>query len=55
MTKKVLLSPLDPVHDIGLKMIKRGLNEAGLETKLLPPDTPAEEIIRICIDRKSVV
>ncbi|KJS85299.1 MAG: cobalamin-binding protein [Peptococcaceae bacterium BICA1-8] len=50
MTKKVLLSPLDPVHDIGLKMIKRGLDEAGLETKLLPPDTPAEEIIRICME-----
>ncbi|MFZ7102820.1 MAG: cobalamin B12-binding domain-containing protein [Peptococcaceae bacterium] len=50
MTKKVLLSPLDPVHDIGLKMIKRGLEEAGISTVLLPPDTPLEEIIRICLD-----
>jgi len=50
MTKKVLLSPLDPVHDIGLKMIKRGLDEAGFETKLLPPDSPSEEIIRICLE-----
>ncbi|MFZ5946301.1 MAG: cobalamin B12-binding domain-containing protein [Bacillota bacterium] len=50
MEKKVLLSPLDPVHDIGLKMIKRGLEEAGIQTKLLPPDTPSEEIIRICME-----
>ncbi|MGI6225921.1 MAG: cobalamin B12-binding domain-containing protein, partial [Peptococcales bacterium] len=47
MAKKVLLAPLDPVHDIGLKMIKRGLEESGLETRLLPPDIPSEEIIRI--------
>ncbi|MFZ7103508.1 MAG: cobalamin B12-binding domain-containing protein [Peptococcaceae bacterium] len=49
MTTKVLLSPLDPVHDIGLKMIKRALEEAGITTKLLPPDTPPEEIIRIAL------
>lgn len=52
MAPKVLLSPLDPVHDIGLKMIKRGLEEAGLETKLLPPDTPPEEIINIALEEK---
>jgi len=52
MERKVLLAPLDPVHDIGLKMIKRGLEESGLETRLLPPDTPPEEIIRIALDEK---
>ncbi|MFZ5942860.1 MAG: cobalamin B12-binding domain-containing protein [Bacillota bacterium] len=52
MSKKVLLSPLDPVHDIGLKMIKRALEELGIETKLLPPDTPPEEIIRIAMDEQ---
>lgn len=36
--KKILLAPLDPVHDIGLKMIKRGLDQAGHDTQLLPPD-----------------
>ncbi|QGG48020.1 cobalamin B12-binding domain-containing protein [Heliorestis convoluta] len=50
MTKKVLLSPLDPVHDIGLKMIKLGLGKAGIETKLLPPDSPPEEIIKLCLE-----
>jgi len=52
MGKKVLLAPLDPVHDIGLKMIKRGLEDSGLETRLLPPDTPPEEIVRIALDDK---
>lgn len=42
---KVLLAPLDPVHDIGLKMIRKGLEEARHETILLPPDLPLEEVI----------
>ena len=50
--KKVLLVPLDPVHDIGLKMIKRGLECAGHDTLLLPPDLPFEEIIKSIIDNK---
>ncbi|QGG47267.1 cobalamin B12-binding domain-containing protein [Heliorestis convoluta] len=43
--RKILLVPLDPVHDIGLKMIRRGLDKAGHKTMLLPPDLPPEEII----------
>jgi len=43
--KKVLLSPLDPVHDIGLKMIKKGLDDAGHQTVLLQPDLTVEEIL----------
>jgi methylmalonyl-CoA mutase cobalamin-binding domain/chain len=42
---RVLLAPLDPVHDIGLKMIARGLDQAGHETVLLPPDLSPEEIV----------
>ncbi len=41
----ILLVPLDPVHDIGLKLIARGLSEANYETTLLPPDLTTEEII----------
>lgn len=48
--KKVLLAPLDPVHDIGLKMIKRGLDLAGHDTILLPPDYTPEEIVKAAID-----
>jgi len=44
--KKVLLAPLDPVHDVGLKMIRRALDEAGHDTVLLPPDLGAGEIIQ---------
>lgn len=43
--KTVLLAPLDPVHDIGLKMIARGLEQAGHKTILLQPDLSPEEII----------
>lgn len=45
MTKTVLLVPIDPVHDIGLKMIARGLEQNGHKTILLPPDYTAVEII----------
>ena len=43
--KKVLLFPLDPVHDVGLKMIRRGLDEAGHRTILFPPDLGVEEVV----------
>ncbi len=50
--KKVLLAPLDPVHDIGLKMIKRGLEQKGHKTLLMPPDYSQEEIIKSIIDNR---
>jgi len=43
--KKILLVPLDPVHDVALKMLNRKLVERNHETILLPPDLPMEEII----------
>lgn len=43
--KKMLLVPLDPVHDVGLKLIARALHNAGHETTILPPDLSLEEII----------
>ena len=49
-SKKVLLAPLDPVHDIALKIINRGLKEAGYQTVILPPDMSPEEIIQAVID-----
>ncbi|MDX9872581.1 MAG: cobalamin-dependent protein [Clostridia bacterium] len=51
MAYKVLLAPLDPVHDIGLKMINKGLTERGITTHILPPDLPMEEIIRIALEQ----
>ena len=44
--RRVLLVPLDPVHDIGLKVIRRALNAAGHQTMLLPPDRSLEEVVR---------
>lgn len=43
--KKVLLVPLDPVHDVALKIINRRLKERGHKTLLLPPDISIEEIV----------
>lgn len=43
--KTILLAPLDPVHDIGLKIIARGLEQAGHKIILLQPDLSHEEII----------
>jgi methylmalonyl-CoA mutase cobalamin-binding domain/chain len=49
----VMLVPLDPVHDIGLKMIKRALEKAGHKVTLLPPDYTIEEIIHEIIKSKA--
>lgn len=46
----ILLAPLDPVHDIGLKIIKRNLDEQGYKTILLPPDYQQEEIIKEALE-----
>lgn len=43
--KTIVLAPLDPVHDVGLRLIARGLEEHGYETVCLPPDTSVEEVI----------
>ena len=45
MSKTVLLVPIDPVHDIGLKMIARVLKQNGHTVILLPPDCTPVEII----------
>ena len=43
--KKVLLAPLDPVHDVGAKLIARALRERGHEVTLLQPDLSPEEVV----------
>jgi len=50
--KRVLLVPLDPVHDVGLKMIRKALDSAGHWTMLLPPDTPPEEAVQQAIENE---
>lgn len=40
-----MLVPLDPVHDVGVKLISRALHNAGYDTAILPPDLSLEEII----------
>ena len=50
--QRIMLIPLDPVHDVGLKMVRRGLEEAGHETILLAPDLPVEEVIQEIVKSK---
>jgi methylmalonyl-CoA mutase cobalamin-binding domain/chain len=42
---KVVIAPLDPVHDVGVKLIARALAERGHSITLLPPDLTPEEIV----------
>ncbi len=42
---KVVLAPLDPVHDVGVKLIARALAGRGHDVTLLPPDLTPEEVV----------
>ncbi|HNT33616.1 MAG TPA: cobalamin-dependent protein, partial [bacterium] len=46
----ILFVPLDPVHDVGIRLIEQGLREQGYLTKLLPPDLPIEDIVRVAAE-----
>lgn len=47
ITKKILCVPLDPVHDVGIKIIKNELDKRGHQTELLSPDLSPEAIVKI--------
>jgi methylmalonyl-CoA mutase cobalamin-binding subunit len=44
-SKKILLVPLDPVHDVGAKLIAGALRERGHAVTLLQPDLSVEEVV----------
>jgi methylmalonyl-CoA mutase cobalamin-binding subunit len=43
--RRLLCVPLDPVHDVGIKIIRDGLARRGHQTVLLSPDLPMEAIV----------
>lgn len=47
MSKKILCVPFDPVHDVGIKIIKSELDKNGHQTELLSPDLSPEAIVKI--------
>ncbi len=49
--KSILCVPLDPVHDVGIKIIHRELQKHGYQSYLLPPDLPLEKILEKCLER----
>ncbi|QOJ30384.1 MAG: cobalamin B12-binding domain-containing protein [Ignavibacteriales bacterium] len=46
MKKQILCVPFDPVHDVGIKIIKAELDSRGHNTKLLSPDLAPELIVK---------
>jgi methylmalonyl-CoA mutase cobalamin-binding subunit len=46
MPKKILCVPFDPVHDVGIKLIRNELDKHGYTTELLSPDLPLEKIVK---------
>ncbi|HEY9187738.1 MAG TPA: cobalamin-dependent protein [Ignavibacteria bacterium] len=52
MAKNILCVPLDPVHDVGLKIIRNALLNKGHNVDLLMPDLPNEEIINFALKKK---
>jgi methanogenic corrinoid protein MtbC1 len=51
--KKILCVPFDPVHDVGIKIIKAELDKYGHDTKLLlTPDLTPEAIVKIAASDK---
>ncbi|MBI2875049.1 MAG: cobalamin B12-binding domain-containing protein [Firmicutes bacterium] len=49
----LVLAPLDPVHDVGLKVLRRRLEGGGHRTVLLPPDCTPEEVVQAAIDHQA--
>lgn len=47
MSKRILCVPFDPVHDVGIKIIKNELDKNGHHTELLSPDLSPEVIVKI--------
>lgn len=52
MAKKILCVPLDPVHDVGIKIIRAELDKNGFITELLSPDLSVHEIIKKAASRQ---
>ena len=50
--KKILLAPLDPVHDNAVKLIQRKLKDYDYQTILMPPGTTVEEVIHTALEEK---
>ena len=52
--KKILLVPLDPVHDMGLKLIRKALDDKGHSTVLLPPGMEPYEVVERILDEVEI-
>ena len=44
--KNLLLVPFDPVHDVGIRLVARKMEDRGHRVTILPPDLPPQEVIK---------
>ena len=49
---KILLAPLDPVHDNAIKILKRKLSERGYEATAMRPGTTPEEVVERALQER---
>ena len=52
--KKILLAPLDPVHDNAIKLLRRKLSEAGYDAISMRPGTTEDEVVEKALTEKPV-
>lgn len=50
MPKRILCVPFDPVHDVGIKIIRSELDKHGHNTVLLSPDLTPEAVVKIAAE-----
>jgi len=50
MHKKILCVPFDPVHDVGIKIIRSELDKRGHITELLSPDLTPESVVKVATE-----
>jgi methylmalonyl-CoA mutase cobalamin-binding subunit len=48
--RRILCVPLDPVHDVGIKIIRNALARRGHATVLLSPDLSMDAVVRQAAD-----
>ncbi len=52
--KKVLLAPLDPVHDNAVKLLKRKLGGCGYEAIAMRPGVTGEEVVQLALQERPI-
>ncbi len=52
--KKVLLAPLDPIHDNAVKLLKRKLSDCGYQAIAMRPGVTGEEVVQLALQERPI-